>query len=114
MFPHISSYEFSCLQRNETIDCVEVKVEEDDDQNDFKVVEDVSQEILYETVIEADEFVELEDDDDDKHDYKPQLPMYDSKGIRRTFSEKPPVVTEKRRRGRPKKPPPPPLDPEKV
>lgn len=101
-------------QRNETIDCVEVKVEEDDDQSDYKVVEDVSQEILYETVIEADEFVELEDDDDDRHDYKPQLPMYDSKGIRRTFSEKPPVVTEKRRRGRPKKPPPPPLDPEKV
>ncbi|KXJ81347.1 hypothetical protein RP20_CCG020320 [Aedes albopictus] len=93
-------------EASEVIDVVEVKVEEDDDQDAYKVVEDVAQEILYETVIEADEYLDLEEDE--------PKPVYDSKGIRRTFSEKPPVITEKRRRGRPKKPPPPPFDPDKV
>lgn len=108
------------LETPNLIDVVEVKVEEDDDQGDYKVVEDISQEILYETVIEAEELIDLPDDDDkyqdadSSNDYKPPEPVYDEKGIRRTFSEKPPVITDKRRRGRPKKPPPPPLDPDKV
>lgn len=40
-------------------------------------------------------------DQDDSEDYIPP-PKYDAKGIRRTFSEKPPVITDVRSRGRTK------------
>lgn len=111
------------------VEICEIKIEEDGSiserqQGNEDDIEDESQEILFESVIEPDGTVhftagdkqsmekegytddEEYTDQDDSEDYQPP-PTYDAKGIRRTFTEKPPVITDIRSRGRMKRPKPP-------
>lgn len=100
------------------IEICDVKIEDDGtiiemQKRSDSDVEDDSHEILFESVIESDgtlhlskqdEFSDDEEyvDQDESEDYQPPI-KYDAKGIRRTFTEKPPVITDVRSRGRIKK-----------